>query len=175
MNNASDVHPETPIMSSAITPTKVMNETRRCRIAFRINKELDITHYFNYDDTLLTVMQYVQRETELTDFVFISQYPPLHIDSAYLDGKMAQQMKLFSSNDDEKSNESQYDDVQQKLNKTLYELSLVPSCRVFIQPKFKGHARTGHDGDNVLMQLLYFLVDILKIGFEYGYNGILYA
>merc|ERR1712154_62366 len=136
---------------------------------------MDLEHYFNFDDKLIDVMMYIINETGMTDFIFISQYPPLHIDSIYLDRKMSAQIGLFNNNDDEKSNESMYDEVQKKLNKTLYELNLVPSCRVFIQPKFKGHPRNNGGGDNVVMKLLYFIFDILKVGMELGWNGIVYA
>ena len=140
-----DVYASTPILSvsrslsPADSPLRV-TEKKRVRMAFRINNEMDLQHHFNYDDKLLDVMLFVQNETGMNDFIFISQYPPLHIDSVYLDGKMSQQIGLFANNnaDDEKSNESKYDDVQKKLHQTLYELNLVPSCRVFIQPKFKG-------------------------------------
>ena len=141
--NDEDVYAETPIASAVRSPTHSPLrplERKRVRMAFRINNEMDLEHYFDYDDKLMDVMTFIQNETGINDFLFISQYPPLHIDSVYMDRKMSQQMGLFSSNsdDDEKSNESKYDDIQKKLNQTLYELNLVPSCRVFIQPKFKG-------------------------------------
>ena len=39
---------------------------------------------------------------------------------------------------------------------------------------FEGTPRRNGDGDNVLMKMIYFICDILKIGLEFGWNGIVY-
>ena len=137
-----DVLSSTPILSAVEGKhaPKIEMSARRARLAFRLNNEIELQNYFSYDDKLMDVMMYIINETSLTDFTFISQYPPLNIDSIYLDRKMEEQGRsLFGSGSgDEKSNESQYDEVQKTLQKTLYELNLVPSCRIFIRSKYKG-------------------------------------
>jgi len=154
----------------------IQSRQKKARLAFRINNELDIEQYFKYDEKLIDVMNFIMNDTGMTEFIFISQYPPIHIDSIYLDRKMSANIGLFDNHHDEKSNESKYDEIQNKLQKTLYELNLVPSCRVFIQPKFKGHPRAVNYGDNnFVLRIIYFLMDVIKIALEYGWNGIVFV
>ena len=185
-----DILSSTPILSAVEGKhaPKIEMSARRARLAFRLNNEIELQNYFSYDDKLMDVMMYIINETSLTDFTFISQYPPLNIDSIYLDRKMEEQGRsLFGSGSgDEKSNESQYDEVQKTLQKTLYELNLVPSCRIFIRSKYKGiiiHYSifyfslflvlnyvigSGHkveDGEgNVIGKILNGILELLRIG-----------
>eukprot|EP00487_Bulimina_marginata_P009527 TRINITY_DN3984_c0_g1_i1.p1 TRINITY_DN3984_c0_g1~~TRINITY_DN3984_c0_g1_i1.p1 ORF type:complete len:103 (-),score=7.08 TRINITY_DN3984_c0_g1_i1:83-391(-) len=85
---------------------------------------------------------------------------------------MSAQIGLFSNKDDEKGNESMYDEIQNKLHKTLYELNLTPSCRVFIQPKFKGHRRVNDGDSNIMMRIVHFFIDLIKMALEHGWNGV---
>merc|ERR1712013_304315 len=109
---------------------------RAARIAFRIAGSADIQKVFVSSDTLLDVMYFVISETRMRSFVLISQYPPLHIDSIYLSERMYSELS-----GDEKSNEAMYEEVQATLSKSLYELNMVPSCRVMIRPSFEAKRR----------------------------------
>ena len=165
-----DVLSSTPILSAMdgknVNAPKInaAMSQKRARLAFRLNGEVELQNYFSYDDKLVDVMMYIVNETGLTDFLFISQYPPLNIDSIYLDRKMEEQGRsLFRSSQDEKSNESQYDEVQETLQKTLYELNLVPSCRIFIRAKYKGHkAPAGEVG--IIGKIVNAIIEIIKMG-----------
>mmetsp|Transcript_72078 Transcript_72078/g.114870 ORF Transcript_72078/g.114870 Transcript_72078/m.114870 type:complete len:580 (-) Transcript_72078:156-1895(-) len=170
----------TPILS-AVNGKESDNELqhKRARLAFRINNEMEVQHYFAWDETLYNVMMFVINETGISEFTFISQYPPLNIDSIYLDRKTADSANRGllagrASGDDEKGNESQYDEMQHTLCKTLYELNLVPSCRVFIQPKFKGHAREAAVQSGVLAKIVNAVLDLMKLGFDGGYALLLW-
>ena len=127
---------------------------------------MDLQQHFCYDDTLLTVMQFVVDHTEISDFVLESMYPPLRIDSAYLDPHRAAQIEA----DEDGRSGSVYERVQRQLGSTLEELQLVPSCRMFVNPKFRGNLRriSARGDGGVAVQAMTALLAFLRMALHFG-------
>ena len=192
------------------------NPNKRARFAFDFNNgQTAFYQTFNFDDHLIDIVKFVEKEIGSSEFTIRSTFPKIKVDSADIfshfgrknkhnDGDSVISVKssqsrsqsqsqstsggLLGSNSQSGSpfqlngdnNNSDNNEEKEIGDKTLYQLGLAPSCRLFIQPKWKGHAINRNDNSSGVSNYLNvsitgitdLLWNYLAVAIGFGWNGV---